>query len=367
MSFIPVASPILGQEEARAVHDVVAAGWISMGKKVEAFEAVVKARTGARHAIAMNNGTSTLQAMLAALGIGPGDEVIVPSLTYISSANVVLYQGAELVLCESDPTTFNTTPELVRAKITPRTKAFMTVDMRGMPVDYDAFAELSRQTGVPFLSDSAEALGAVYKDRPVGSTGALAHSFSFFANKAITTGEGGMVVTDDDALCEKLRILRNQGQEGRYNHTHLGNNWRMTDIAAAIGIEQMKRIDFILREKERLARRYDERLAAVPGVKTPLRPSFVSQPSWYLYSIEVPAERRDGLVEHLRGKDIETRLSFPPVHVQPYYQKRFGYGKRDFPVALDAWSRAIDIPIWAGLSDLQQDRVISEIAAYMTY
>jgi dTDP-4-amino-4,6-dideoxygalactose transaminase len=364
MDFIPIANPRIGEEEARAVYDVVKSGWISMGKKVQELESNVCAYTNAKHAVAMNNGTSTLHAILIALDIGPGDEVIVPSLTYISSANVVLFMGATVVLCENDPQTFNVTPEQIREKITERTKAFMAVDMKGQPVDFDAFTALSEETGLPFIADSAESYGAMYKGQKVGSQ-ATAHSFSFFANKNITTGEGGMVTTNDSVLYEKLMIIRNQGQEGRYNHTYLGNNFRMTDVSAAIGIEQLKRIDTLLEEKVVIAGRYTEAFKSHPGVEPPYVPNYVDRPSWYMYAITVDARLRDGLIDHLTKQEIDTRLSFPPVHIQPYYQKQFGYRPDDVPSAQKAFDTFLDIPIWADMGAANQDRIISEISNFI--
>jgi len=364
VAFIPIANPTIGEEEARAVYDVVKSGWISMGKKVQEFERMACDYTGAQHAVAMNNGTSTLHAILSALDIGPGDEVIVPSLTYISSANAVLYLGATPVLCENDLATFNVRPEHIREKITPKTKAFMTVDLKGLPVDFDAFNTLSEETGIPFVSDSAESYGAIYKGAKVGSQ-ALAHSFSFFANKNITTGEGGMVTTNDGALYEKLAIVRNQGQEGRYNHTHLGHNYRMTDVLAAIGIEQFKRLDRILEEKVVLAERYSAAFCASANVNPPFVPDYVDRPSWYMYSIIVDAAVRDDLIAHLSARDIDSRLSFPPVHTQPYYQQRFGYEPADYPTAWESYRRFLDIPIWAGMGDDAQDAVIREVTAFL--
>ena len=189
MKYIPIASPRIEEAEAKAVYDVIKSGWITMGKKVQEFEDLVTQYTGAKYALAMNNGTSTLHSMLIALDIGVGDEVIIPSLSYISAANVIMYQGGQPILSDSDPKTFNVNPENIKEKITSRTKAFMTVDMKGLPVDYDAFINLSAETGIPFISDSAESYGAKYKGNNVGSQ-ALMHSFRFFSNKNITTGEG---------------------------------------------------------------------------------------------------------------------------------------------------------------------------------
>jgi dTDP-4-amino-4,6-dideoxygalactose transaminase len=364
MEFIPVANPSIGEEEAKAAYDVVKSGWVSMGEKVQEFEQAVCDYTGAKYAVAMNNGTSSLDALLGAIDVGPGDEVIVPSLTYISSANVVLYRGAQLVLCESDTQTFNVEPHHVREKITSRTKLIMVVDLKGMPVDYDAFCSLSEETGIPIIADSAESLGAMYKSKQVG-TQMLAHSFSFFANKNITTAEGGMVVTDDEALYNNLKIIRNQGQEGRYNHTWLGNNYRMSDVLAAIGVEQLKWLNTILSKKQKVAQYYHKALAQVDGVTIPYLPDYVTLHSWYNYSIKVAASQRDVLVDFLKDRKIETRLSFPPVHIQPYYQKRFGFKPEDYPDAYQAYSEFIDLPIWADLETSQQDRVIHEIHEFV--
>jgi perosamine synthetase len=285
-------------------------------------------------------------------------------MTYISTANVVLLCGATPALCECNPRTYNTEPEHVRAKISPRTKAFITVDMKGMAVDYDAFAALARETSVPFLADSAESLGAEYKGAKIGPQ-ALAHSFSFYANKNITTGEGGMVVTNDGALADTLRILRNQGQEGRYNHTWLGHNYRMTDVAAAIGIEQLRRAEWLLTEKSRLAGRYDAAFAALAGVEPPLVAPHATRHSWYMYSIRVAPDIRDALVRHLNDRGIDTRLSFPPVHIQPYYRDRFGYAPEDLPLTLRAFRSFIDIPCWVGMTAAQQDRVIASVRDFL--
>jgi perosamine synthetase len=365
MEFIPIASPRIGEEEAKAVYNVVRSGWVSMGPKVREFEDLVCEYTGAKYAVAMNNGTSTLHALLIALDVGPGDEVIVPSLTYISSANVVMYQGADLILCDSDTDTFNTHVDYVREKITSRTKAIITVDMKGSPVDFDNFQHLSLETGIPVISDSAESFGAIYKNRKVG-TQLLAHSFSFFANKNMTTGEGGMVVTNDESLYKHLLIIRNQGQEGRYNHTYLGNNFRMTDVCAAIGIEQLKKIDYILNSKVALASYYDGAFEQLPGISVPIVPQFVNRPSWYLYSIKLDMSLRDSLAEFLRIVGIETRTSFPPVHIQPYYVDRFKYEPHQLESALTAFKTCLDIPIWADMGQERQDYIIQKIRSFIS-
>ncbi|MDC0476530.1 DegT/DnrJ/EryC1/StrS family aminotransferase [Alphaproteobacteria bacterium] len=362
MNNIPVANPKIGVDEAQAVYEVIMSGWVSMGPKVQHFEQLLADYAGSKYAVAMNNGTSTLHACLLALDIGERDEVIVPTLSYISSANTILYQNATPVFCDSDPDLFNATVEHVRAKISPRTKAIMTVDMKGLPVDYEAFAELSAETGIPIISDSAESFGALYKGKKIG-TQALLHSFSFFANKNLTTGEGGVVLTDDAGLYEKLRIIRNQGQEGRYHHTLLGNNFRMTDVQAAIGIEQLKKLDKIIGEKAKIAKQYDEIFGVTGSVSSPKMPTYSCNPSWYLYSIKVDAKLRGELIEHLSCKGIETRLSFPPIHAQPLYRKLFDAKDSEFPGAMRAFDEFLDIPIWFGMSEKQVNTVSSEILA----
>tara|TARA_B100000989_G_scaffold299039_1_gene292365 strand:- start:16027 stop:17136 length:1110 start_codon:yes stop_codon:yes gene_type:complete len=364
MNFIPIASPRIQEEEAKAAYEVVKSGWISMGKKVQEFEKSLCEYTGAKYGIAMNNGTSTLHSILMALNIGPGDEVIIPSLTYISSANVVLYQGATPIFCDNDPLTYNVTTDHIRKKITPKTKAFMTVDLKGLPVDYDSFNELSEETGIPHISDSAESLGSIYKEKKVG-TQAFAHSFSFFANKNITTGEGGMVVTNNKELNDKLVIIRNQGQEGRYNHTLLGNNFRMTDILAAIGIEQIKKIDSLLNKKVSIAENYSKAFNEIDGIEPPFVPNYVNRPSWYMYSIRVNPLIQKDLIDYMTRCKIDTRLSFPPIHIQPFYKNKFNFKVNSYSKAYDSFKSFIDIPIWADMGNKNQSLIIDKIKNFM--
>lgn len=357
---IPVANTYIGEEEARAAYDVVKSGWLSMGKKVAQFETDFARAVGAKHAIAINNGTAALHAVLAALEIGPGDEVIVPSLTFVSSGNVVLYQNAKLVLAECDPLTYNITAEEIKKRITPKTKAIMPVDMNGMPVDYDAILKVADHYGIPVIADSAESLGAYYKNRPVGSI-APVHCFSFFPNKNITTGEGGMITVQEAKLADKIRKLRHQGQEARYEHVLLGYNYRMTEVQAAIGIEQLKKFRGVIQEKNKLAEKYNQAFAACKEIKAPQVPEYVTQHAWYMYAVSVDAAKRDEIVKQLAENNIETRLSFPPVHNQPYYRAQLGYKENDLPATMSAWRSLINIPIWKNLGEERQDYVIETL------
>lgn len=361
METIPVANVVTTEEDARAVYDVVKSGWISKGKKVDAFEADFAKAVGAKSAAAVSSGTAALHVILAALGVGPGDEVVLPSLTFISTANAVLYLGATPVLVECDPDTYNVTPEILEAAITPRTRALVPVDMNGLPVDYDAVLDVGRRHSVAVVSDSAESLGATYRGRAIGGVSPL-HLFSFFPNKTVTTGEGGMITAADPALMARMRVLLNQGQEGRYNHVALGFNYRMSDIAAALGIVQLTRLDWMIAEKNRIAAAYRELLAGIPGLSLPVVPDYVTQPSWYMFAVQVDETVRDGVVAYLKERGIDTRLSFPPIHIQAYYRERFGYAPEDLPVSWHTWRRLINLPVWPGITREQLARVAETLA-----
>lgn len=356
--FIPVAEPWITEEDARAVYETVQKGWISMGKKVAEFEKDIAIYTDSKHAIAVYNGTAALHVALAAMGVGPGDEVIVPSLTYISSANAVLYTGAQVVLCECNPGTYLVEPEHVEPLITEKTKVILPVDMNGLPVDYTPLLALANSRGIHLLLDSAESLGARYRSMPVGAQ-AHAHIFSMFPNKSITTGEGGIITTDDDQLAARIRLLRNQGQEARYHHVALGFNYRMTEMQAALGVSQLKRIEMFLKLKRAIVTQYNELLAPHADlIRPPALPPHVSRHSWFMYAISLADSiDRDAVVRHMSKHGIDTRLGFPPIHIQPYYRETFGYKPEDFPVSLKAYQQLIDLPISPKLKPEQIQRV----------
>lgn len=357
---IPVANACVGEDEARAAYDTVMNGRLSSGKKVKEFENKFCEYAGAKNAIAVNNGTAALHVSLAAVGIENGDEVIIPSLSFISTANAVLYQGAIPVMCESDELTYNISVNDIENKISKKTKAVIAVDMNGLPFDYDEIMELCKRRNVYLIADSAEALGSEYKGNKVGSIAPI-HCFSFFPNKIITTAEGGMITTIDNEIARRMRIILNQGQEGRYNHTHLGFNYRMTEISAAIGLEQLKKIPYLLEEKERLVSRYNNAFGKTRNIRPPYVPKYATKSSWYMYAISVENIDRDEVVSKLGERGIETRMSFPPIHTQPYYRERFGYSSHDLPRTMAAWSKLIDIPIWPGMPSNTQDYVIDTL------
>lgn len=363
---IPVATPYITEDDAKAVYDCVLSTWISMGKGVEKFEKEFANYVESDFAIAMNNGTSTLHACLAALDIGPGDEVIIPSLTYISTVNAVLYLGAKPVLCECNPETFNVDPINVLSLITKNTKLIMPVDMNGLPIDYASWNDFSKEYGIPLIADSAESCGAIYNGEMVGSQ-VLAHSFSFFPNKNLTTGEGGMITTNNEEFANKLRVLRNQGQDKRYNHIKLGYNYRMTDISAALGRVQLSRMNWVAKRKKGIIENYNKSFKNMNKIKVPYIPTYVTRPSWYMYTISLDTSiNRDDIKNQLNEIGIGTRCSFPPVHIQPYHSKLLNTKPEDFPISYNAWSQLLNIPVGLSLTDEEQTFVIDSIKSLIS-
>lgn len=355
---VALANPYIGEEEAKSAYEIIKSGWVSRGPKVKEFESAFSDYVGADYAVSAVNGTAALHLALIAAGVKSADEVLIPDITFISTANVVLYQNATPILVECDPKTYNIDLADAEKKITKKTKVIMPVDMNGLPVDYDKINVFAEQHGLKVIADSAEALGASYKGSKIG-TQAPVHIYSFFPNKNITTGEGGMVVTHDKKMAIYMEQLSNQGQDYRYHHIHLGYNYRMTNVTAAIGIEQLKKINYIISEKNKIANRYtlafkDDRL-----ISTPFIPDYVDQPSWYMYTISLDKSiDRDKVVSMLSAKGIDTRLSFPPIHTQPYYQEQLGYTDQSCPISYQAWKCLINIPIWPGLPVEDQVYVI---------
>ncbi|MCJ2064653.1 DegT/DnrJ/EryC1/StrS family aminotransferase [Methylobacterium sp. J-088] len=349
-NFIPVAAPTLGGNERAYVLECLDSTWISSsGRFLDAFEVAFARFCGVSHAVAVNNGTTALHLALTALGIGPGDEVIVPNLTYIASANAVTYCGAKPVFVDCEPLTLNLDPDCIEARITPRTRAILPVHLYGHPADMDRISRLAARHDLHVVEDAAEAHGATYRGRPVGSFGACA-TFSFYGNKIITTGEGGMVVTDDAALAARLRLYRGQGldPQRRYIHPVVGFNYRMTNIAAAIGLAQLERIDTILAARRQVAAWYAERLAGIEGLRL-----LGSQP----WAVPVPwlvtvlltggdAHERDAVMAALLADGIDSRPLFYPTHQQAPYHEETRY-----PVA-ETWSaRGLNLPTFEAMTE----------------
>ena len=353
--FIPVYRPSLTGNEKKYVNECLDSTWISSkGQFLERFEDSLKGYLNARYATAVCNGTVALHLALVALGIGAGDEVIVPTLTYIASVNAIAYVGAEPVFVDSERESWQLDPEDVRRKITPRTRAIMVVHLYGHPADMDAIIAIAREHDLFVIEDCAEAFGSRIRGQHVGTFGDIA-TFSFFGNKTVTTGEGGMVVTNDATLYDRAVHFKGQGlaKHRTYWHDVIGYNYRMTNICAAIGLAQMERADELLGKKLALARRYDELLADLP-VKThrPGREDVVH--SYWMYSILVTDGRyRDSVMARLAELGVETRPAFYPAHTMPMYAQRYQRHR----VAEDIGWRGINLPSWPDLSKEQIDYI----------
>jgi perosamine synthetase len=340
---IRLACPDVGEEEIEAVTRVLRTPVLTNGPETEAFEREFAAYHGANDAVAFASGTVALIALFGALGIGPGDEVVVPSLTFVSSATSIVFAGATPVFADVDPDTFNLDPADVAGRLGPRAKAILAVHYGGQPADLAELAALCEAAGVYLLEDAAEAHGARYRGRHVGTWG-LAGVFSFTPTKNITTGEGGMVTTDDPDLAQRLRLVRNHGQTAPYEHSILGCNWRITEMQAAMGRSQIAKLDAILARKAVLADELDHHLARVDGVRPPLVRDDRDHVHM-LYTVKLDAAR-DAVMESLCRRRIETRVYFPPVHRQPI----FAGAPSNLPVTDDLVGRILSLPIHSKLT-----------------
>jgi perosamine synthetase len=352
----------LSGNEKKYVNECLDTTWISSaGKFITEFEHAFAKVAGTKHAIAVNNGTTALHLALVALGIGPGDEVIVPTLTYIASANAIKYTGATPAFVDSCADTLNLDPQAVEAAITPRTKAIMPVHLYGHPADMTAINKIAAAHNLLVIEDAAEAHGATVNGKPVGSIGDVG-VFSFFGNKIVTTGEGGAVTTDDDDLAAHLRILRGQGMDPkrRYWFPIIGFNYRMTNIEAALGLAQLEQFDDFVSRRDAIGARYNELLADVPNLELPVERDDCRRVTW-CYTVIVSdfdAAKRDELMALMAADGIETRPVFYPLHVMPPY-----YSSVSYPVAEHLGAAGLSLPTHLSLSDEDLQAVASSLAA----
>jgi perosamine synthetase len=360
---IPVCEPKLSGKELEYVTDCIKTNWISSkGKYITEFEERFSRYCGAKYGIATCNGTAALHLALASLGIGPGDEVICPSFSMIATANSITYTGAKPVLVDSEPETWNIDPSKIEEKITDRTKAIMVMHTYGHPCNMDPILEIAKKHDLYLIEDAAEAHGAEYRGRKVGGIGD-AGCFSFYANKIIITGEGGMVVTSDEKIAEMCRLLRDQAFEPkRFLHRYIGFNYRMTNLQAAIGVAQMDIIDESVETRRRNARLYNSLLRDVEGITLPPEAPWAKNVYW-MYTVLVEDSfgmSRDELMEFLKERGIETRSAFYPIHVQPVYAEKYK-GER-YPVAEEIGRKGINLPSGNTLTN-DQIRFIAETIA----
>lgn len=363
---IHIAAPDLRGQESTYVARAVESTWISSaGAFIAEFEAAFASLVGVKHVIATNNGTTAMHLALAGLGVGPGDEVIVPSLTYIATANAVSYCGATPVLADVDPATMNLSPADFERRITPRTKAVVPVHLYGQPADMVAINAIADRHGIAVVEDAAEAHGARVGDSVVGSLGRVG-AFSFFGNKIVTTGEGGAVTTDDDELAAHLRLLRGQGMDTtrRYWFEVIGFNYRMTNVAAAIGVAQLERFDEMLGRRAQIGRLYSDLLRHVPGIILPADVPGTTRVDW-LFTVRLggsDADRRNAVIEALAARGIETRPVFYPLHIMPPYFVEDG----QFPGSETAGAEGISLPTHSLLSDEDVREVCSALVQVLS-
>ena len=373
-TFLPVSLPDVGEEEIDEVVDTLRSGWITTGPKTKEFERRFAGYVNARHAIAVNSCTGGLHVALAAAGIGPGDEVIVPTLTFCSTANVVVHLGGTPIFADVDGD-LNVDPSDVERRITSRTQALIPVHHSGQPCRMDMILACARKHDLLVVEDAAHAVGAKYRDRLIGTI-SDATAFSFYATKNMTTAEGGMITTDDDELAEKMRLLSLHGiskdawkrytREGSwyYEVVYAGYKYNMTDIQASLGIHQLAGLEQFLEVRSRYAAMYSEAFGDMPEIQAPTVNPGVRH-AWHLYVIQIDLERlavdRAQFINALRAENIGTSVHFIPVHLQPYYRETFGYKRGDFPNAERIYDRIVSLPLYPRMTEGDVRDVIAAV------
>lgn len=348
---LPMSAADLDETDLEAVVEVMRDGRLALGPKLQAFEEAMAHFIGVPHAVAVSSGTAALHLLVRGLGLGPGDEVLVPSFTFVASVNALLFEGVVPRFVDCLPTG-NLDPSHLESLLTPNTRAIMAVDVFGHPADWDALERISETHGIPVLDDCCEALGAEHQGRRLGTLGA-AGAFAFYPNKQITTGEGGMIVTKDAGLAELCRSLANQGRGAMgawLEHEHLGYNYRMDELSAALGCSQLRRIEDILDRRDQVAAWYDAALQGLPQVEVPLRTPG-NRPSWFVYVVTLAEDwDRDQVIPRLEAMGIPARGYFSPVHTQPYIQARFGDLRGTLPGTEALARRTLALPFHTRMS-----------------
>lgn len=388
LSSIPMSSPDLTDAEIAAVNQVLQTPMLSIGPQITAFEQALASRAGTRHAVGVNSGTSGLHLCVIAAGVGEGDLVLTPSFSFIASANCILYERGVPVFIDVDPATGNINPALVAEaaedlmrggkaaeRWLPRAvrdgsrpvgqlKALLPVHAFGQPADVDPLLSVARSHGLAVIEDACEAIGATYKGRTAGSLGDAA-VFAFYPNKQVTTGEGGMIVTNHDAWADIFRSLRNQGRDvfdAWLNHTRLGYNYRMDELSAALGLAQIKRLDELLAKRAQVAQWYDERLADIELVERPFIAATTTRMSWFVYVVRIkPPASRDEVLARLADVGVPSRPYFTPIHLQPFYQRQFGYQRGDLPVTEYLGDVSLALPFSGVMREEQVDYVCAQL------
>ena len=356
---INIAKPQMGDEEKKAVMEVLDSGMIAQGPRVKAFEEAFASMCGVKHATATASGTTALHVGLLSAGIRDGDEVITSPFTFIASANSVLYTGARPVFIDIDPVTYNLNPELIEGAISPRTKAILPIHLFGLSCDMDPIMEIAKKHGLAVIEDACQSHGALYKGKRVGSFGIGA--FSFYPTKNMTSAEGGMITTDDDVIDERCRVIRQHGMRRRYYHDELGYNFRMTDIHAAIGLEQLKKLDAKNEQRRQNANFLN---AHLKGIVTPSTPNGCEH-VFHQYTVRVQGNKRDALRIYLQENGVGSEVYYPvPVHKQSFYVNDLGY-LGSYPEAEQAAKEVLSLPVHPALSQTDLETIVSKVNEFM--
>lgn len=376
--FIPFNRPWIDETEIAAVSEVLASKWISTGVRVREFERAFAEYLGVKHAIAVSSCTAALHLSLVVTGVGSGAEVITTPYTFTATAEAIRYVGAKPVFVDIDPHTLNIDIPKVKQAITPHTKAIMPVHIAGLPCDMDALRDICRNHNLVLIDDAAHAIPTEYKGQYIGTLGDLS-AFSFYANKNITTGEGGMITTNSDALAEPLRTMRLHGIDKdawarqsqrsiwRYQIAREGYKYNMTDIQAAMGLCQLMKLNKQHERRRNLAQIYQTELAKFTEIKTPAAPRNPSEHAWHLYILQLHTGNRDEFVESLRDANIECSVHYIPLHLFQFYQEQYGYRVGDFPDAEAAYERVVSLPLHPGLTETDVHLVIDTIGRFFSH
>ncbi|MCK8816294.1 DegT/DnrJ/EryC1/StrS family aminotransferase [Natroniella sulfidigena] len=366
---ISLSGPDIGQREKDLVNEVLDSGWLSMGKMIDRFEADFAEYIGTKHAIAVNSGTSGLHLLIRALGIEEGDEVITTPFSFIASSNCILFEKAKPVFVDIDPETLCIDPAKIKDAITDKTKAILPVDVFGQPANMTEIMKIAEEYDLKVIEDSCEAIGAEHKGRKVG-TFADASVFAFYPNKQMTTGEGGMIITDNDEVAKLCRSMRNQGRGQSdlwLDHVRLGYNYRLDEMSAAVGIAQLERIEEILAKRAEVAEEYNRLLADVDEVKTLTIEESTTKMSWFVYVIQV-AEKidRDSVMNYLRDNGVSCKPYFTPIHLQPFYKEQFDYQRGDYPITEQVTDSTIALPFYNDLTKEEIETVVQVLKEAVT-
>ncbi len=364
---IPYGKQFIDDEDIEAVVEVLKSDWLTTGPKIEEFEKSFADYVEAKYAIAVSSGTAALHASMFAIGIGAGDEVIVPPITFAATANAVVYQGGRPVFADVDPDTLLIDPHKIEKKISSKTKAIIAVDYAGQPCEYEKIKDIANKYGLILIADSCHALGAEYKGKKVGSIADLT-VFSFHPVKHITTGEGGMITTANKEWAEKMKIFRNHGitsdhhkrqKQGSwfYEMEELGYNYRLSDIQCALGISQLKKLPYFLKKRCEIAEKYNQAFEDMPDIM-PLHVRDDIFHAYHLYVIKCGRGKREQLFEYLRNNKIGVNVHYIPVYLHPFYKTMFGTSESDCPVAEYAYKRILSLPLYPELNESDLKKVI---------